>query len=49
MADKLDVEQNQSSHHYQYKKDFKTALPQILAVSVKNLLLLGMYSRFLII
>nr|XP_037867475.1 facilitated trehalose transporter Tret1-like isoform X3 [Bombyx mori] len=27
--------------HYVYKKDFRTALPQFLAVSVKNLLLLG--------
>ncbi|KAL0852084.1 hypothetical protein ABMA28_000328 [Loxostege sticticalis] len=30
-----------SNHHYGYKKDFRTALPQLLAVSVKNLLLLG--------
>lgn len=30
-----------STDHYGYKKDFRTALPQILAVSVKNLLLLG--------
>ncbi|XP_038216920.1 facilitated trehalose transporter Tret1-like [Zerene cesonia] len=28
-------------YHYSYKKDFRTALPQLLAVSVKNLLLLG--------
>ncbi|XP_045509445.1 facilitated trehalose transporter Tret1-like [Colias croceus] len=27
--------------HYGYKKDLRTALPQLLAVSVKNLLLLG--------
>ncbi|XP_049884894.1 facilitated trehalose transporter Tret1 [Pectinophora gossypiella] len=27
--------------HYGYKKDFRTALPQFLAVSVKNFLLLG--------
>lgn len=31
----------QYSNDYMYKKDFKTALPQILAVSVKNLLLLS--------
>lgn len=30
-----------STDHYGYKKDFRTALPQIFAVSVKNLLLLG--------
>ncbi|XP_026497541.1 facilitated trehalose transporter Tret1-like isoform X2 [Vanessa tameamea] len=29
------------AHHYGYKKNFRTALPQLLAVSVKNLLLLG--------
>ncbi|KAJ2954361.1 hypothetical protein O0L34_g2623 [Tuta absoluta] len=29
------------SDHYGYKKDFRTAFPQIIAVSVKNLLLLG--------
>ncbi|XP_034839210.1 facilitated trehalose transporter Tret1-like isoform X1 [Maniola hyperantus] len=28
-------------HHYGYQKDFRTALPQFLAVSVKNLLLLS--------
>lgn len=33
----------QVSNDYAYKKDFRTALPQILAVSAKNLLLLGMY------
>lgn len=26
---------------YGYKKDFRTAVPQFVAVSVKNLLLLG--------
>lgn len=30
------------SGHYAYNKDFRTALPQLIAVSVKNLLLLGM-------
>lgn len=30
-----------TSNDYKYKKDFKTALPQFLAVSAKNLLLLG--------
>lgn len=27
--------------HYGYKKDLRTAMPQVIAVSVKNLLLLG--------
>ncbi|XP_047524305.1 facilitated trehalose transporter Tret1-like [Pieris napi] len=30
-----------TENHYGYSKDFRTALPQLLAVSVKNLLLLG--------
>lgn len=30
-----------NNNDYRYKKDFKTALPQFLAVSAKNLLLLG--------
>ncbi|XP_028168529.1 facilitated trehalose transporter Tret1-like isoform X1 [Ostrinia furnacalis] len=34
-------EEQWSCHHYGYKKDFRTALPQLIAVSVKNLLLLG--------
>lgn len=29
------------SEQYGYKKDFRTALPQFIAVSVKNLLLIG--------
>ena len=33
---------------YTYKKDFRTALPQFLAVSAKNLLLLGAYLHLLI-
>lgn len=31
------------SQDYCYEKDLRTALPQILAVSVKNCLLLGIY------
>ena len=31
------------SYEYSYKKNFRTALPQFLAVSVKNLLLLSKY------
>lgn len=37
----LSIEDEISDQNYGYKKDFRTALPQILAVSVKNLLLLG--------
>ncbi|XP_026332883.1 facilitated trehalose transporter Tret1-like [Hyposmocoma kahamanoa] len=37
--DGTDIESK--TNHYGYKKNFRTALPQILAVSVKNLLLLG--------
>lgn len=32
-----------SNEDYAYAKDFATALPQFLAVSAKNLLLLGAY------
>ncbi|CAK1554894.1 unnamed protein product [Leptosia nina] len=35
------VKDQTSENHYGYAKDFRTALPQLLAVSVKNLLLLG--------
>lgn len=33
--------ENKIGDDYTYKKDFRTALPQFLAVSAKNLLLLG--------
>ncbi|KAJ8737651.1 hypothetical protein PYW08_000246 [Mythimna loreyi] len=33
--------ENKTAGEYTYKKDFRTALPQFLAVSAKNLLLLG--------
>ncbi|KAJ8737190.1 hypothetical protein PYW07_000461 [Mythimna separata] len=33
--------ENKTGDEYTYKKDFRTALPQFLAVSAKNLLLLG--------
>lgn len=29
------------AYSYDYKKDIRTALPQFIAVSVKNLLLIG--------
>lgn len=34
---------SETDDHFPYKKDFRTALPQFLAVSVKNLLLLGKF------
>lgn len=34
-----------SHNDYKYQKDFRTALPQFLAVSAKNLLLLGEYNN----
>ncbi|CAH2034183.1 unnamed protein product, partial [Iphiclides podalirius] len=33
--------QDEHRHHYGYKRDLRTAMPQIIAVNVKNLLLLG--------
>ncbi|KPJ09279.1 Facilitated trehalose transporter Tret1 [Papilio machaon] len=39
--DKELCETEPGDRYYNYRKDFKTALPQIIAVSVKNLLILG--------
>ncbi|XP_013179479.1 PREDICTED: facilitated trehalose transporter Tret1-like [Papilio xuthus] len=39
--DKELCETEPGDRYYNYRKDFRTALPQIIAVSVKNLLILG--------
>ncbi|XP_041987738.1 facilitated trehalose transporter Tret1-like [Aricia agestis] len=41
IKDMVVPESESRAYQYDYKKDFRTALPQIIAVSVKNLLLLS--------
>lgn len=41
--DKELCETEPGDRYYNYRKDLRTALPQIIAVSVKNLLILGKY------